>query len=154
MPPTAAEKTWETCLTHISDQISTQSFRTWFAPITPLSLQKNDDAAELRLAVPDAFHTEWLESHYAQVIRQAAADVVGRATAISYEVAPEQTKRESEPPSEQGPRDNGRLEQAQSPTHPIHAFPGETTAAPTRPPVTPRFDDTAAPGRSAPSSQA
>jgi chromosomal replication initiator protein len=90
MPPTTAEKTWENCLTHISDQISTQSFRTWFAPITPLSLERKDEAVELRLAVPDAFHTEWLESHYAQVIRRAAADVVGRDTAISYEVAPEQ----------------------------------------------------------------
>ncbi len=92
MPPTAAEKTWENCLTHISDQISTQSFRTWFAPITPLSLETNDNAVELRLAVPDAFHTEWLESHYAHVIRRAAADVTGQDTAISYEVAPEHTE--------------------------------------------------------------
>lgn len=89
MPPTVAETTWENCLTHISDQISTQSFRTWFAPITPVSLENSDDAVELRLAVPDAFHTEWLESHYAHVIRQAAADVLGRDASILYEVVPE-----------------------------------------------------------------
>ncbi len=97
MPPTIAEKTWENCLTHICDQISTQSFRTWFAPITPLSLERKEDSAELRLAVPDAFHTEWLESHYAQVIRQAADDVVGRNTAISYEVAPDRIYKGAAP---------------------------------------------------------
>lgn len=87
MPPTVAEETWENCLTHISNQIPKQSFRTWFAPITPLSLEHENDTAKLRLAVPDAFHTEWLESHYAQVIRKAAADVVGQDTRIAYEVA-------------------------------------------------------------------
>src|SRR5690606_40313701 len=78
MPPSVARKTWETCLTQISDQIPKQSFRTWFAPITPLDFERHDESATLRLAVPDAFHTEWLESHYAHVIQKVATDVVGQ----------------------------------------------------------------------------
>lgn len=144
MPPTVAEKTWENCLTHISDQISTQSFRTWFAPITPLSLEKNEEAAELRLAVPDAFHTEWLESHYANVIRQAAADVVGRNTAISYEVAPEQTEKTSDPtPGARGARN--AFEAPPAPAQ--HAVSTQTAqygdgghSGPARRSASPRFD--------------
>ncbi len=88
MPPSVARKTWETCLTQISDQIPKQSFRTWFAPITPLDFERHDESATLRLAVPDAFHTEWLESHYAHVIQKVATDVVGQNTCITYEVVP------------------------------------------------------------------
>ena len=103
MPPTAAEKTWENCLTHISDQISTQSFRTWFSPITPLSIEHDEEKARLRLAVPDAFHTEWLESHYAQVIRQAARNVVGQHTDVAFEVAPHAFTTPAEGPAPMPP---------------------------------------------------
>ncbi|MXW63357.1 MAG: hypothetical protein F4Z69_00830, partial [Bacteroidetes bacterium SB0668_bin_1] len=89
MPSTAAEKTWETCLTQISNQISKQSFRTWFAPIRLINLEENSETARLRLAVPNAFHTEWLESHYAHVVRKTASKVLGRQTNVAYEVAPD-----------------------------------------------------------------
>ena len=89
MPSTAAEKTWETCLTQISNQISKQSFRTWFAPIRLINLEENSETVRLRLAVPNAFHTEWLESHYAHVVRKTASRVLGRQTNVAYEVAPD-----------------------------------------------------------------
>ncbi len=88
MPSATAEKTWETCLTQISNQITKQSFHTWFAPIRLINLEENHETARLRLAVPNAFHTEWLESHYANVVRKAASQVLGRKTSVAYEVEP------------------------------------------------------------------
>ncbi len=96
MPSATAEKTWETCLTQISNQISKQSFRTWFAPIRLINLEENQETARLRLAVPNAFHTEWLESHYATVVRKTAAEVIGRQTNVAYEVAPDVAAEEKQ----------------------------------------------------------
>ncbi|MEX0601029.1 MAG: DnaA/Hda family protein, partial [Rhodothermales bacterium] len=108
MPPTAAEKTWENCLSQISGQISKQSFQTWFVPITPIDLERDDETARLKLAVPDAFHTEWLESHFAKVLRQVAADVVGQHTDIAYEVTPDDEASKpdlfSQPPPNRTPK--------------------------------------------------
>jgi len=136
MPPTAAEKTWENCLTQISDQISTQSFQTWFAPITPIELERDSETARLRLAVPDAFHTEWLESHYAQVLRQVAAEVVGQSTDIAYEVKPGAGEAEpdlfSRPPGRRTPNVPGRaLRTAREnpPGHPARSAPAVRRAA-------------------------
>ena len=89
MPSATAEKTWETCLTQISNQITKQSFHTWFAPIRLINLEENHETARLRLAVPNAFHTEWLESHYAHVVRKTASQVLGRQTSVAYEIEPE-----------------------------------------------------------------
>ncbi len=118
MPSTAAEKTWENCLTQISDQISKQSFQTWFAPITPIELERDDTTARLRLAVPDAFHTEWLESHYAQVLRRVAAEIVGQRTDIAYEVTPEEEESEpdlfSQPPARRKPDEASAARMARS----------------------------------------
>lgn len=89
MPSAAAVKTWETCLTQISSQISKQSFRTWFAPIRLINLEENHDTARLCLGVPNAFHTEWMQSHYSHVVKKTASKVIGRQTNVAYEVAPD-----------------------------------------------------------------
>ncbi len=51
---------WNGCLSVIREEISEQSFRTWFEPIRPIRLQENT----LTLQVPNKFFFEWLEEHY------------------------------------------------------------------------------------------
>ena len=48
---------WNGCLSVIREEISEQSFRTWFEPIRPIRLQENT----LTLQVPNKFFFEWLE---------------------------------------------------------------------------------------------
>ena len=54
------ETVWISCLSIIKDNISAQSFRTWFEPIKPVKLENNI----LTIQVPSQFFYEWLEEHY------------------------------------------------------------------------------------------
>ena len=51
------ESVWSSVLNIIRDNISEQSFKTWFEPILPVDLQKN----VLTIQVPSQFFYEWLE---------------------------------------------------------------------------------------------
>ena len=51
---------WARCLEVIGDNISTQAFKTWFAPIKPVKLEGD----VLTIQVPSQFFYEWLEEHY------------------------------------------------------------------------------------------
>ena len=46
---------WNQCLNIIKNDISEQSFATWFAPIVPLKFQNNT----LTIQVPSQFFYEW-----------------------------------------------------------------------------------------------
>ena len=52
-------KIWENCLNIIRDNVSAQSFKTWFEPIKPVKLAVN----VLTIQVPSQFFYEWLEEH-------------------------------------------------------------------------------------------
>ena len=62
----AFEKVWENCLRIIKDNVSSQSFKTWFEPIKPIKLQNN----VLTIQVPSQFFYEWLEEHYITLLRK------------------------------------------------------------------------------------
>ncbi|MEY3918230.1 MAG: hypothetical protein RLZZ132_565, partial [Bacteroidota bacterium] len=51
---------WNQCLNIIKNDISEQSFATWFAPIVPLKFQNNT----LTIQVPSQFFYEWLEEKH------------------------------------------------------------------------------------------
>ena len=48
------EKIWENCLRIIKDNVSSQSFKTWFEPIKPIKLQNK----VLTIQVPSQFFYE------------------------------------------------------------------------------------------------
>lgn len=52
---------WENSLQIIKDNVSLQSYKTWFEPITPVKLKDK----VLTIQVPSQFFYEWLEEHYA-----------------------------------------------------------------------------------------
>ncbi len=47
---------WENCLQAIRDNVSVQSFKTWFEPIKPLRLENES----LTIQVPNKIFYEWL----------------------------------------------------------------------------------------------
>ena len=60
------EKVWDNCLRIIKDNVSSQSFKTWFEPIKPIKLQNKI----LTIQVPSQFFYEWLEEHYINLLRK------------------------------------------------------------------------------------
>lgn len=83
--PASLDTTWSQCLDRINKEIPRQSFKTWFSPVDPVSLQRDDAGAELVLSVPSRFFGEWIESNYSGVLRKATAEVVGEDTRIFFE---------------------------------------------------------------------
>ena len=55
---------WNNCLKLISENISPQSYKTWFEPIKPLAFE--DDM--LTIQVPSQFFHEYLEEHYHETL--------------------------------------------------------------------------------------
>jgi chromosomal replication initiator protein len=58
------EEVWERCLEVIRDNVSLQSFKTWFEPIKPIKVADNT----LTIQVPSQFFYEWLEEHYISLL--------------------------------------------------------------------------------------
>ena len=55
-----ADSIWLNILSHIQPQLNSQSFKTWFEPIKPVTVDGN----EVSVNVPSQFFYEWLEEHY------------------------------------------------------------------------------------------
>jgi chromosomal replication initiator protein len=78
----SAEQIWNSCLNRIREQINTQSFKTWFEPIKPLSY----DGEQLTIQVPSQFFYEWLEEHYYDLLYEILSKITGKTTRLIYSV--------------------------------------------------------------------
>jgi chromosomal replication initiator protein len=81
--PTETEQAkfvWSACLDIIRESVNTQSFRTWFEPITPVGL----NGGKLTIQVPSQFFYDWLEEHYYNLINGVATRVLGGGAALEY----------------------------------------------------------------------
>jgi len=76
------QSVWDKCLDIIKDNISLQSFKTWFEPIKPVSLQKE----VLTIQVPSQFFYEWLEEHYVGLISKTIKRVIGDDARLEYKI--------------------------------------------------------------------
>ncbi len=84
---------WDNCLIYIRNNISEQSFKTWFTPIVPLKLE-ND---VLTIQVPSQFFYEWLEEHYVGLLRQAIDQELGMEAKLEYSVIVDKGNDENQP---------------------------------------------------------
>src|SRR4051812_17061125 len=73
---------WNNCLQIIKENVGEQSFKTWFEPIVPLTLQTN----VLTIQVPSQFFYEWLEENYVHLLRKAIDVELGAAGRLEYSV--------------------------------------------------------------------
>jgi chromosomal replication initiator protein len=81
-----AKQAWDQCLTIIKDQVSTLSFKTWFQPIVPISLNGKD----LTVQVPSQFFCDWVEEHYNTLLQKTIYSVIGESGNLLYVVASEE----------------------------------------------------------------
>ncbi|MDX2063066.1 MAG: chromosomal replication initiator protein DnaA [Bacteroidia bacterium] len=94
MPAPNHREVWEHCLNVIRDNIPVQSFRTWFEPIEPLSLENN----VLTIQVPSQFFYEWIEEHYIGLLRRTVRHFLGADAKLEYSVIVENSSVASETP--------------------------------------------------------
>ncbi|MFP4063960.1 MAG: chromosomal replication initiator protein DnaA [Bacteroidales bacterium] len=82
------EKVWMGCLEVIKDNISPNSFNTWFAPIKPVRLKNN----VLTLQVPSQFFYEWLEEHYIDLLKKTIKKELGPDGRLEYSIVMDNTQ--------------------------------------------------------------
>jgi chromosomal replication initiator protein len=83
---------WESCLEIVKEDISPQGFRTWLAPIIPVSYVDE----KLILRVPSQFFFEWIDTHYQEILLTAVKKIFGFRTIIEYLVASTPDKKPRE----------------------------------------------------------
>ncbi|MBN8705950.1 MAG: chromosomal replication initiator protein DnaA [Bacteroidetes bacterium] len=81
-----AREVWQKCLSIIKKEITVQTYRTWFEPISPVSLSGN----ELMVLVPSKFHYEWIESHFVSILRKSITQTLGASSILKYQIAREE----------------------------------------------------------------
>jgi len=88
-----AKTVWENCLIYIKDNISSQSFKTWFLPIKPLKLKDK----VLSIQVPSKFFYEWLEENYIKLLKSAINKELGGDAKLVYSIVMENTYGNANP---------------------------------------------------------
>ena len=80
------DEIWTECLGIIRDNISRQSFRTWFEPLRAVGLEEEDGALKLTVQLPSRFYYEWLEEHYFALLRKTITKVLGPGGRLYYDI--------------------------------------------------------------------
>ncbi len=73
---------WENCLELIRENISSQSYKTWFEPIKPVKLEDQI----LTIQVPNKFFYEWLEEHYLSLLKKTIKSELGERGRLEYQI--------------------------------------------------------------------
>lgn len=87
-----ARDVWNACLESIRESVNTQSFKTWFEPMVPVSLR----GGKLTVQVPSQFFYDWLEEHYYSVISATIEKVLGKDAHLEYAVRTDESAVELE----------------------------------------------------------
>ena len=77
---------WAECLAFIRDNISRQSYRTWFEPLRAVGLDEEDGMIRLTIQLPSRFYYEWLEEHYFALLRKTISKVLGERGRLFYDI--------------------------------------------------------------------
>ncbi|MFN3848235.1 MAG: chromosomal replication initiator protein DnaA [Spirosomataceae bacterium] len=86
---------WQNCLKIIRENISEQSYKTWFEPIVAAKL----DGKKLTIQVPSQFFYEWLEENYVHLLRKALDYAIGRDGLLEYSIVIDSgNKQRNDPP--------------------------------------------------------
>ncbi len=88
------EVVWNNCLAIIKDNISPQSYKTWFDPIKPVKLEDNI----LTIQVPSQFFYEWLEEHFITLLKSTIKKELGMNGRLEYSIVMEQNAKSEKSP--------------------------------------------------------
>ncbi|MBP8823606.1 MAG: chromosomal replication initiator protein DnaA [Flavobacteriales bacterium] len=98
------ETIWGRCLEVIKDNVSQQSFKTWFEPIRPVKLVGN----VLTIQVPSQFFYEWLEEHYIDLLKKIIRKEIGADGRLEYSIIMENNYKNASPYTVRVPTSNMR----------------------------------------------
>jgi len=98
----AHEKAWNDCLDIIKDNVSPQSFRTWFEPIRAIKLK----SSVLTIQVPSQFFYEWLEEHYISLLKKTIKKELGADGKLEYSIIMENNFSTAKPYTVKVPASN------------------------------------------------
>jgi len=84
---------WENCLSVIKDNVSLQSYKTWFEPIAPIKLSNQ----VLTIQVPSQFFYEWLEEHYISLLKKTIKKELGNEGKLEYSIIMENNLHSPKP---------------------------------------------------------
>lgn len=87
------EKVWDNCLEIIKDNVSQQSYKTWFEPIKPLRIKEN----VLTIQVPSHFFYEYLEEHYIDLLKKTITKELGADGRLEYSIIMENNFKSQQP---------------------------------------------------------
>lgn len=86
---------WRNCLKIIRENISEQSYKTWFEPIIPARIENK----KLTIQVPSQFFYEWLEENYVHLLRKALDFAIGKEGLLEYSIIVDSgNKKQNQPP--------------------------------------------------------
>ncbi|MEN9512094.1 MAG: hypothetical protein RLZZ370_1913, partial [Bacteroidota bacterium] len=91
--PRPQDQAWSECLKVIKDNVTPQSFKTWFEPIKPVKLE----GKILTIQVPSQFFYEWLEEHYVGLLQKTLKKVIGPSAKLEYNVIVENGQQGNSP---------------------------------------------------------
>ncbi len=80
------QKVWNNCLEVIKDVVSPEMFRTWFAPIEPVSLVEEQVGTVLTLRLPSHYYCEHLEAHFSDILRRTIKKELGPSGRLRYNI--------------------------------------------------------------------
>ncbi|MEQ1732508.1 MAG: chromosomal replication initiator protein DnaA [Bacteroidia bacterium] len=98
------DQVWENCLAVIKDNISLQSFKTWFDPIKAVKLHNG----VLTIQVPSQFFYEWLEEHYITLLKKVVRKELGADGRLEYSIVVENSYGNSKPITVRMPSPNAK----------------------------------------------
>ena len=84
--PVTADAAWKACLDIVRDNISKQSYRTWFAPTRALELKYEDDLAKLTVQLPSGFFYNYVDGQFGALLKMAVTRVLGENGRLYYKV--------------------------------------------------------------------
>jgi len=118
----------------IRDNISRQSFRTWFEPLEAVGLDEEDGTIRLTVQLPSRFYYEWLEEHYFALLRKTITKVLGPNGRLYYDIVIERDE-----PAEGGRSGSSMELPARQPTNvpPSGRAPGGSPSTGSAPPRQP-----------------
>lgn len=85
------DKVWSNCLKKIKENITAQSFRTWFEPIKPVKLM----GSVLTIQVPNKFFYEWIEENYLDLLSKVLKAELGDKASLEYQILLDNHRKES-----------------------------------------------------------
>ena len=106
---------WLNALKIIQDNVSIQSYKTWFEPIVPVGLKEK----VLTIQVPSQFFYEWLEEHYVTLLRKTIQRELGEDARLEYRIVVENSNNTSGPYTIEYPNYNTGNSENQESTIPM-----------------------------------